>query len=141
MFNFRCAVGASLSAIFLLAAPAFSQTPNGWPFAGNDLNNSRWASAETILNSQNVSGLIVKWQFTTQNDVSATPSVDATGGYVYFPDWSGNIYKLNAVTGATVWTRKLTDYGLSSAMMSRTMPIPLDQESRTIATLDATEAK
>ena len=86
-------------------------------------------------------GLIVKWQFTTQNDVSATPSVDATGGYVYFPDWSGNIYKLNAVTGATVWTRKLTDYGLSSAMMSRTMPIPLDQESRTIATLDATEAK
>src|ERR1022692_3493440 len=122
MFNFRCAVGASLSVIFLLAAPSFSQTPNGWPFAGNDLNNSRWASAETILNSQNVSGLIVKWQFTTQNDVSATPSVDATGGYVYFPDWSGNIYKLNAVTGATVWTRKLTDYGLSSTMMSRTTP-------------------
>ena len=36
MFNFRCAVGASLSAIFLLAVPSFSQTPNGWPFAGND---------------------------------------------------------------------------------------------------------
>jgi polyvinyl alcohol dehydrogenase (cytochrome) len=80
----------------------------GWPFAGNDLNNSRWASAETILNNQNVGGLTVKWQFTTQNDVSATPSVDATGGYVYFPDWSGNLYKLNAATGATVWTHKMT---------------------------------
>src|ERR1700691_4652841 len=122
MFNFRCAAGAAVSAILLLAVPSFSQTPDGWPFAGNDLNNSRWASAETTLNNQNVSGLTVRWQFTTQNDVSATPSVDATAGYVYFPDWSGNLYKLNAATGATVWTHKLTDYGLSSAMMSRTTP-------------------
>jgi outer membrane protein assembly factor BamB len=113
---------AAVSAILLLAVPSFSQTPDGWPFAGNDLNNSRWASAETILNNQNVSGLTVKWQFTTQNDVSATPSVDATGGYVYFPDWSGNLYKLNAATGATVWTHKMTDYGLSSGVMSRTTP-------------------
>jgi len=122
MFHFRRATEAAVSAILLLALPSFSQTPNGWPFAGNDLNNSRWASAETILNNQNVGGLTVKWQFTTQNDVSATPSVDATGGYVYFPDWSGNLYKLNAATGATVWTHKMTDYGLSSAVMSRTTP-------------------
>ena len=122
MFNFRCAMEAALSAILLLAMPSFAQTPNGWPFAGNDLNNSRWASAETILNNQNVSGLAVKWKFTTQNDVSATPSVDATGGYVYFPDWSGNLYKLNAATGATVWQHQMTDYGLSSAVMSRTTP-------------------
>jgi polyvinyl alcohol dehydrogenase (cytochrome) len=122
MFNLRCATKAAVGAILLLALPSFSQTPSGWPFAGNDLNNSHWASAETILNSQNVSGLAVLWQFTTQNDVSATPSVDATGGYVYFPDWSGNLYKLNAANGATVWTHKMTDYGLSSAVMSRTTP-------------------
>jgi polyvinyl alcohol dehydrogenase (cytochrome) len=121
MFNFRFAE-AAVSAMLLLALPSFSQTPNGWPFAGNDLNNSRWASAETILSNQNVSSLTVLWQFTTQNDVSATPSVDATGGYVYFPDWSGNLYKLNAATGASVWTHKMTDYGLSSAVMSRTTP-------------------
>jgi len=122
MFNFRMASQAALSAMCLLAAPAFSQAPVGWPFAGNDLNNNRWAFAETTLNNQNVGGLTVKWQFTTQNDVSATPSVDATGGYVYFPDWSGNLYKLNAATGATVWTHKMTDYGLSSMAMSRTTP-------------------
>jgi outer membrane protein assembly factor BamB len=116
------AVGGAVSAILLLAGPSFSQPPNGWPFAGNDLNNSRWASAETILNNQNAGGLTVKWKFTTHNDVSATPSVDATGGYVYFPDWSGNLYKLNAATGATVWTHKLADYGLSALMMSRTTP-------------------
>ena len=122
MFNFRCAADAALAAVLWLAVPSFAQTPTGWPFAGNDLNNSHWASAETILSNQNVGGLTVKWQFTTQNDVSATPSVDATGGYVYFPDWSGNLYKLNAATGAIVWTHKMTDYGLSSAAISRTTP-------------------
>jgi polyvinyl alcohol dehydrogenase (cytochrome) len=122
MFKFRCAMEVALSSILLLAMSAFAQTPNGWPSAGNDLNNSRWASAETILNNQNVSGLTVLWKFTTQNDVSATPSVDAAGGYVYFPDWSGNLYKLNAATGATVWQHKMTDYGLSPAVMSRTTP-------------------
>ena len=122
MLNFRCARRAALSALLSLAVPSFAQTPSGWPFAGCDLNNSRWASAETILNNQNVSGLTVLWKFTTQNDVSATPSVDAAGGYVYFPDWSGNLYKLNAATGATVWQHKMTDYGLSSAVMSRTTP-------------------
>jgi len=111
-----------LSVMLLLAAVSFSQTPSGWPFAGLDLNNSHWASAETTLNSQNVGGLTVKWTFTTQNDVSATPSVDATGGYVYFPDWSGNLYKLNAATGATVWTHAMTDYGLSPWVISRTTP-------------------
>jgi polyvinyl alcohol dehydrogenase (cytochrome) len=120
MFNFRR--GVVESAVLLLAAPCFSQTPSGWPFAGNDLNNSHWASTETILNNQNVSGLAVAWQFTTQNDVSATPSVDSTGGYVYFPDWTGNLYKLNAATGAPIWTHKMTDYGLSPAVMSRTTP-------------------
>jgi len=116
MSNFRCAL------ILLLAAPAFAQTPSGWPFAGYDLINSRYTAAETTLNNQNVSRLTVKWKFTTQNDVSATPSVDATGSYVYFPDWSGNLYKLNAATGAVVWQHKMTDYGLSSATMSRTTP-------------------
>ena len=73
MFNFRHATEAVVSTILLFTWPSFSQTPNGWPFAGNDLNNSHWASAETILGNQNVGGLTVKWQFTTQNDVSATP--------------------------------------------------------------------
>jgi len=108
--------------ILLLAEASFSQTPNGWPFAGIDLNNSHWASAESILNSQNVGGLTVKWTFTTQNDVSATPSVDSTGGYVYFPDWSGNLYKLNAATGAIVWTQGMINYGLSPGVISRTTP-------------------
>ena len=121
MSNVRCATTTAVSAMLLLAVPSFSQSV-GWSSSGYDLNNSRWASAETILSNQNVSGLTVQWQFTTQNDVSATPSVDSTAGYVYFPDWSGNLYKLNADTGAVVWTHKMTDYGLASAVMSSTTP-------------------
>jgi polyvinyl alcohol dehydrogenase (cytochrome) len=99
-----------------------SQAPGGWPYSGYDLNNSRWASGETVLNNQNVGGLTVLWQFTTQNDVSATPAVDSAGGYVYFPDFSGYLYKLNAATGAIVWTHNMTDYGLGPTVMSRTTP-------------------
>ena len=105
MFNVRCATTIAVSAMLSLAAPSFSQT-GGWPSSGYDLNNSRWASEESILNNQNVSGLVVKWQFTTANDVSATPSVDSTGSYVYFPDWSGNLYKLNTADGSVVWQHK-----------------------------------
>ncbi len=121
MFEIRCAALTALSAILLMAPASFSQSL-GWPSAGHDLRDSHWASAETKLNSENVSGLTVKWKFTTQDDVSATPSVDSTGSYVYFPDWSGNLYKLSAATGATVWTHTMTDYGLTPGIISRTTP-------------------
>ena len=104
-----------------MAPASFSQTP-GWPSAGYDLRDSHWAPAETKLNSENVSGLTVKWKFTTQDDVSATPSVDSTGSYVYFPDWSGNLYKLSTATGATIWTHTMADYGMPPGIMSRTTP-------------------
>ena len=87
-------------ALFLCSLPAYPQSTVGWPSAGKDLNNSRWGWDETILNNQNVGGLTVKWQFTTQNDVSATPSVDPTGSYVMFPDWSGNLYQSNTADGS-----------------------------------------
>ncbi len=118
MFEIR---SAALCAVLLMAQASFSQTP-GWPSAGYDLRDSHWAPAETKLNSENVSGLTVKWKFTTQDDVSATPSVDSTGSYVYFPDWSGNLYKLSTATGATIWTHTMADYGMPPGIMSRTTP-------------------
>jgi polyvinyl alcohol dehydrogenase (cytochrome) len=63
----------------------------------------------------------MQWAFTTQNDVSATPSVDTLGD-VYFPDWSGNLWKVNAATGAVVWHQTMTNYGLPPGVMSRTTP-------------------
>jgi polyvinyl alcohol dehydrogenase (cytochrome) len=52
--------------------------------------------------------LKIKWIFTTGGDVSATPAV--ANGVVYFPDFAGNFYAINAKTGALVWTRKVSDW-------------------------------
>ena len=114
------AFAAALST-FAFASPIFAQ-PAGWPFAGSDIHNSRWNSSETILTSSNVSALVQQWCFQTQNDVSATPSVDPVTNGVYFPDWSGNITKLNAATGAVIWTQNMSNYGFQPGVMSRTTP-------------------
>jgi polyvinyl alcohol dehydrogenase (cytochrome) len=108
--------------LFLFSAVCgTAQTPAGWPFAGFDLNNSRWASQETSLSITNVGMLRQQWTLTTQNDVSATPSVDSSGN-VYFPDWSGNLWKLNAATGAVIWHQTMSGCGLPPGAISRTTP-------------------
>jgi hypothetical protein len=59
-----------------------------WPSAGQNLNNTRFQSAEHKIGVDSVSTLAVKWQFTTRGgDVSATPAVDENN--VYVPDWGG----------------------------------------------------
>ena len=52
--------------------------------------------------------LTVKWAFTTGGDVSATPAVDGTA--VYFPDFAGNLYKIDRDTGEVIWQRQISDY-------------------------------
>ena len=70
-----------------------------WLSAGQNLNNTRFQSAEHKIGVDNVSTLAVKWQFTTRGgDVSATPAVDENN--VYFPDWGGYLYAVNRKTGA-----------------------------------------
>lgn len=101
---------------------AFGQSVPGWPLAGGDIGNRRWASSETLLNASNAGALVQKWTFTTQNDVSATPAVDRNANAVYFPDWSGAIYKVSATTGAVIWSRTMADYGLPPGVISRTTP-------------------
>ncbi len=68
---------------------------------GQNLQNSRSQSVTTI-SQQNVGALKQKWVFTTRGDVSATPAV--YDGTVYFPDWGGYFYAVNASTGALHWS-------------------------------------
>jgi hypothetical protein len=78
-----------------------------WTMGGQNLNNSRHQDV-TLISPQNVAKLKTKWVFTTGADVSATPAV--SNGVVYFPDWAGNFYALNAETGAVVWQHKVADW-------------------------------
>jgi len=99
-----------------------AQVVSGWPFAGGDIENSRFGASESILGVSNVGALVPQWIYVTKNDVSATPSIDAASNGVYFPDWSGNMNKLNASTGAVIWQHNVTEYGLPQGAMSRSTP-------------------
>src|ERR1700685_4150191 len=80
------------------------QSAASWPFAGQNLSNTRFAASEIQLSPSTVAGLGVKWIFTTGGDVSATPCVDATADVLYVPDWAGNLYKIGTDTGEAIWS-------------------------------------
>jgi polyvinyl alcohol dehydrogenase (cytochrome) len=101
--------GAIASGIILsFASSAFADSSTGqWTMGGQDLNNSRTQSQGTISQS-NVANLKLKWVFTTGSDVTATPAV--AGNTVYFPDFAGNFYAVNATTGALVWSQTVSTW-------------------------------
>jgi polyvinyl alcohol dehydrogenase (cytochrome) len=105
---FRDGIGVLVAGtLLLLPREARPQPAPDWPMGGHDLLNTRHQPEETALGPENVSGLKQRWLFTAGDDVSATPAV--AGDAVYVPDWAGNLFKLDAKTGAVVWTRRLTD--------------------------------
>jgi polyvinyl alcohol dehydrogenase (cytochrome) len=95
-----------------------------WQMSGNDLTNDRNQPHEIVIDVGNVATLKPAWKFKTLGSVSATPLV--TGGYVYFPDWAGGLYKLNARTGQVAWSRKVSEYTGWGDSVSRTTPVLAD---------------
>jgi polyvinyl alcohol dehydrogenase (cytochrome) len=83
------------------AGIALAQTPPDWPMAGQGLSNTRHQPGETAIGPHNAARLQPKWAFTTGGDGSATPAV--ADGAVYLPDWAGNLFKVDAATGALLW--------------------------------------
>jgi polyvinyl alcohol dehydrogenase (cytochrome) len=105
---------ALLMILLVTASSILSGQKNSmWLTAGQNLHNTRNAGQEDLISPSSImpeggKGLEVKWVFETGGDVSATPSTD--GQNVYFPDWDGNLYKVNATTGLVAWQRKIGDY-------------------------------
>jgi polyvinyl alcohol dehydrogenase (cytochrome) len=106
-------------------APLSHSGRSEWPMFGQNTANT--ASGVTLaINSHNVHRLEPKWTFTTAGDVSARAAV--VRGGVYFPDWGGQLYRLDSATGAVVWSKNLmSDYGFTPAsgstkVVSRTSP-------------------
>ena len=91
--------GVIASGILFLASIAYGQ---GWPMGGQNLENSRSQSV-TKISPRNIGTLKQKWVFTTRGNVSATPAVH--DGTVYFPDWRGYFYAVDASNGALRWSR------------------------------------
>jgi polyvinyl alcohol dehydrogenase (cytochrome) len=114
---------------------------HAWRFWGANIRNTHSSETEHRLKPSNVNKLAVKWAFTTGGDVSATPTVE--DGAVYVPDFAGNLFKIDAKTGAAIWTVKISTYTGNPKSFSRNSPtiaggmvIVGDQMSATVLALD-----
>src|SRR3954447_16927625 len=115
-----------VACVLVLALVGATQTlaDNGggpsWNMIGNDSANSRNNAFESTIGPANVNRLAVKWIATTAGDVSATPAV--VNGAVYFGDFGGTLWKLDAETGATIWSHPVSDYTGIAGDIARTSP-------------------
>jgi polyvinyl alcohol dehydrogenase (cytochrome) len=117
-----------------------------WPMFGASVANMSNSLGETTISVKNVAQLKPKWVATTGGDVSARAAVVA--GVVYFPDWGGNIWALNAKTGKKIWHHQMSDFGLPAKTVSRTSPAVVNgtvyfgsQTDATLLALDAATGK
>jgi polyvinyl alcohol dehydrogenase (cytochrome) len=127
-------VGVAVLACGLAAVPAATAAPAGrpartvaalglpgtWRLGGYDVANSRFNPAERLIGPRTAGRLTTAWTAPTGGDVSATPAVVA--GAVYVPDFGGNLWKLDARTGAVLWTRTIASYDGVAGAVSRTSP-------------------
>jgi len=113
-------IAAMTVAICAAQTGGSTSTALPWPAAGNDLSNSRNQPSETTIGPANISSLTTKWVFQTGGDVSATPTVGATA--IFFPDWAGNLYAVNKVTGKAIWSAQISNYDGSPNAVSRVSP-------------------
>ncbi len=94
--------------LLLLPFLAVGQDQKYWLSGGQNVSNTRNAASENKLTPANVGTLKKNWEFTTGGDVSATPAVDDRS--VYFPDWAGNLYRVDAKTGTERWRKQIKGY-------------------------------
>jgi len=92
----------------------------GWPMIGHDPADTRNQPFERIIGPSNVHRLAVKWTAPTTGDASATPAV--ADGAVYFGDFGGTLWKLNADTGEVIWSHLVADYTGITGDLARTSP-------------------
>ncbi len=109
MVRRRFATFAMMTALLGLMIPMAGATASegsGWTSAGGNRQNTRFQQSEHKISPATVDGLEVKWALTTDGDVSATPAVD--DDTVYVPDWAGNLYAVDRLTGAVRWTASIS---------------------------------
>jgi polyvinyl alcohol dehydrogenase (cytochrome) len=111
---------ALLAALAVVAQAVAAGGSKNWVSIGHDPENSRNQPFERQIGPSSVSRLAPEWVATTAGDVSATPAV--SDGAVYFPDWGGKLWKLDAGTGEVIWSHSISEYTGIPNDISRTSP-------------------
>jgi polyvinyl alcohol dehydrogenase (cytochrome) len=117
--------GALAGAVLLAATLSVHSGPpqprsGQWRIAGQNLSNTWSQPSEHSITPANVKELKPKWVFTTDGDVSATPTVDDDA--VYFPDWAGNLFAVKKDSGRLIWSHKISEYDGVDGAISRVSP-------------------
>ena len=90
----RQSSGTSAQAVFTVQA-SWPQFRNGPLHRGDN-------TTENVLSPSTVPGIDLDWSYTTGGPVDSSPAV--AGGTVYIGSGDGNVYALNAATGALDWS-------------------------------------
>lgn len=112
-----------LSCLLIALSTSAANAASDWPMFGREPGNSASTQGGGITKG-NVGRLTTAWTFTTGGDVSARAAV--ANNIVYFPDWGGNLWAVDAGDGHLIWSHKLSDYGLVANTNSRTTPAVVD---------------
>ncbi len=121
--RFRRAFAVAFALAIAGALPAGAAGPAGgpdWSLNGHDPANTRSQPFENDVGPANVARLAPRWVVTTAGDVSATPAV--VGGSVFFPDWGGVLWSVDADNGVVNWSRSIAEYTGIPGSFSRTSP-------------------
>jgi polyvinyl alcohol dehydrogenase (cytochrome) len=118
--KFSHALMATFAAVLLLTSTVLADGGSQWPFAGSNVQNTRYQDSSNKISPANAGSLTEKWHFATDGDVSATPAVD--GNTVYVPDAAGKLYAVNGGTGALIWSSKISNYTGLAGDYARTTP-------------------
>ena len=114
-------LAAAFATFAVTARPlANGDSEHDWPTIGHDPANTRSQPFEHRIRPENVDRLALKWMATTTGDVSGTPAV--VDGAVYFGDFGGTLWKLDARTGQVIWSHLVSDYTGIPADLARTSP-------------------
>jgi polyvinyl alcohol dehydrogenase (cytochrome) len=118
-FRVRVLLLVFVSFFFSSFTLAFGQVVQ-WPVAGQGAANLRSQPAESFLGTGNAASLIPKWIFTTEGDVSATPTVGVST--VFVPDWAGNLFAIDLANGEQLWSHQISEYDGYAGAVTRVSP-------------------
>jgi len=98
--NLYVQIGSTLYCYSDLANPQGISASGGWPFYHGPIDSTGSAPGTS---SGNYPSNIVNdaWRFDTKYGISGSPIV--ANGKVYFGNWAGNLYCLDAYTGTQIW--------------------------------------
>jgi len=85
---------------------ALTEGPYDWPMFGHDLQRSRYSASPAPNTNQTL------WKTTLDGMVGSSPAI--VDGKVYLGSFGGNVYCLDAATGAEIWNYTTGDQVYSS---------------------------